>query len=561
MKLRLLIIGLLAARVICFGDDTVTVNNTGSGSVTVYSSSTGDFTGVNCGAGVGIGAGGNNTWTLPSGYALLYHACPSGCNSGNVFVFYTSTGSGTHSTSVNGCNGPVVTYTWGGGSGDCFTNNSDYTVNVSILNASGGATLGGPHSVAPGDHWCPPAITSSSPFSAFYAATWTDADGSPHTLSYPSSAASSGTPSTAPETYNPSDNSPSYTNPPASYTGGSSSAATIGAISALGSNIINNANQNATRLGQGLSKVDTDLTSAINAHGTDNAGIESRLDTANGHLSTIETDANSLVAQGSTATNSLSSLDAKATGTTNLLTAVTNLLTAMTNRASTNLPSSSGVGSVSTNATDATTAGNSASAAAQSGFDSAVSAVGSAPTLSSMGGSGSSSGLSFAFCGYTLNLDPDARIPGVLGMIKAIWTFLLVTGFALWAGKMLFELTQTYAKAETGGIPDLSVEAGGFGGNLVFGLPVAALVSVAFIIVWVGLFTGLFSVLTSSLGLVPAASSALSMNGNQVALYLLGSSFPVDLGLSLLFTRITLYFTAGKLVVVAASASRFLVGK
>jgi hypothetical protein len=87
------------------------------------------------------------------------------------------------------------------------------------------------------------------------------------------------------------------------------------------------------------------------------------------------------------------------------------------------------------------------------------------------------------------------------------------------------------------------------------------LVPAAFIGLWVIVVNWAINFLLSYFGLLPGAAAALSLGGNQGALYLLNKSFPVSLALSLGFARVTLPLTGAKLCFIASSASRFLFGK
>jgi len=176
-------------------------------------------------------------------------------------------------------------------------------------------------------------------------------------------------------------------------------------------------------------------------------------------------------------------------------------------------------------------------------------------------GEGSAAGLSFAFAGgTTINLDPEERFPGVMGWIKKLWTFLLLVGFSLTTAKLFRSAAQSFASAQTGGVPDLNVLLAGFGGNVI-GFGVAIIVAFAIIGIWVIAFNYLFAAALDSLGLLPNATANFTMNGNQIALYLLNASFPVALFFSLLSARIGLEWTAAKIIGLAAAASRFLIHK
>jgi len=58
--------------------------------------------------------------------------------------------------------------------------------------------------------------------------------------------------------------------------------------------------------------------------------------------------------------------------------------------------------------------------------------------------------------------------------------------------------------------------------------------------------------------LFAAAGAALGLGGNNIALYLLNESFPVNLALSLAFNRITFPLYAGRVVAGVGAGMRFL---
>jgi hypothetical protein len=185
----------------------------------------------------------------------------------------------------------------------------------------------------------------------------------------------------------------------------------------------------------------------------------------------------------------------------------------------------------------------------------AESSVGSAFT-----GAGSASALSFAFCGRTLNLDPEVRFPGLMGLVKAAWTFIALMLFCRWAAAWLVTVLKVFSGAQTGGVPDLNEELAGFGGNIA-GLIVAKVVAGVFIGLWVVVFDVVVGMVMDKLGMLPSSAGALGLGGNQGALYLLNASFPVSLVISLGMARITLPLTAAKLGWAAAAASRYLFGR
>lgn len=174
------------------------------------------------------------------------------------------------------------------------------------------------------------------------------------------------------------------------------------------------------------------------------------------------------------------------------------------------------------------------------------------------GGGGAPALFTISFMGENLNLDPAVRFPGIGTWSVGLWTLVLVLAFCYDASKAFFAATQTYAAAQTGGVPDLNGSVLGFGGN-VAGLAVAVGIPFALIAIWVVVFQGIFGHILSTMGLANGIADISPVSAG--AWYLLNLLFPVSLAVSLLWTRITLYFTMGKLVFVGASASRFLFGK
>lgn len=228
--------------------------------------------------------------------------------------------------------------------------------------------------------------------------------------------------------------------------------------------------------------------------------------------------------------------------------------------ATNNVMSKYSFASSATNATAALAAGSAEFSSTGGNFDTAiehgeVSGLGLAAE-----GTGSAATMKFQFCGQQIDLDPEATFPGMMAIVKAGWTFVLLVGFSLTTGKLFFEVSKTFSRAQTGGVPDLNATFAGIGGNFL-GVIVYGLCVIALIAVWVWVFNQLFTSVLSSLGLLPDASAAFSFGGNAIALYLLHSAFPVSLFLTLLGTRISLQWSAGKVVGIAAAASRFLIHK
>jgi len=179
-----------------------------------------------------------------------------------------------------------------------------------------------------------------------------------------------------------------------------------------------------------------------------------------------------------------------------------------------------------------------------------LTALGSAPEV--LGG-GSPTELSFEFYGQTLNLDPEVRFPGAAAFFKS-GIMLLV---ALWLGRYLVDLymktAEIYATSETGGVPAI----GPWGAA---GLPVAVAVATAVVGLWVLVFAALFSNGFEYLSTVNGTVSGFATS-NSTALYLINLFFPVAFMLSAAWTRIIAPFAVTKVIIMTASAQRFLLGK
>jgi hypothetical protein len=206
-----------------------------------------------------------------------------------------------------------------------------------------------------------------------------------------------------------------------------------------------------------------------------------------------------------------------------------------------------------TNGAAALDAGNAAAADAIAGAQGAIDGIGSAPTM----GDGAMPDLDVTIGDFTLNVSPENIAPGIGPALKAMITVVALLGFAFSAGKLFWEATRTYAQAQTGGVPNLDGEVAGFGGNIL-GVAAAVAVPVVFIGIWIAVFTGLVGLMTGRLSELTGSTFGLP---NALAMNMLRAVFPVDLILSLAWTRVVLQFTAGKLVLISASASRYLFGR
>lgn len=176
--------------------------------------------------------------------------------------------------------------------------------------------------------------------------------------------------------------------------------------------------------------------------------------------------------------------------------------------------------------------------------------LGEAPSILS---GGSSAGLTFTFAGQEMNLDPEVRFPGAATFFKS-GIMLLVT---LWLGRYLVDLylrtAQVYASSQTGGVP-----AVGPWGSV--GLGISLLVAIAVVTLWAVVFTGLFTYGLNHLSTVSDTVAGFTTS-NATALYLINLFFPISFLLTAAWTRLVAPFAVTKIIILTASAQRFLLGK
>lgn len=163
------------------------------------------------------------------------------------------------------------------------------------------------------------------------------------------------------------------------------------------------------------------------------------------------------------------------------------------------------------------------------------------------------------FCGQVINLNPITRFGSVanaclLGMTSVAWL-----GFGIWASRLFFNTVRVGSNAELGGVPDLSVEAGTFGSNII-GYFVGLFVPFVFVLGWTVL---LYAVLTNITDYMIAAIGWAEFQASlgAKAWYLLNAFFPVELLINLALITVTLTVTVSKIIWIACGASRFLFGK
>jgi len=225
----------------------------------------------------------------------------------------------------------------------------------------------------------------------------------------------------------------------------------------------------------------------------------------------------------------------------------TNLLSEILGRFGATNFTASGSG---TNLTDAQSAATDQMGTVDGTAAGVLSDLGSPPTL--LGG-GSADVLTFEFFGETLNLDPEVRFPGAATFFKSGMMLLV----SLWLGRYLVDLylktAAIYASSETGGVPAI-----GPWGSV--GLAMAVVVAVAVVGAWVLVFTAIFTYGLEYLSTVNGTVSGFSTS-NAGALYLINLFFPVAFIISAAWTRMVAPFSVAKIVVMTASAQRFLLGK
>jgi len=166
---------------------------------------------------------------------------------------------------------------------------------------------------------------------------------------------------------------------------------------------------------------------------------------------------------------------------------------------------------------------------------------------------------SMVFAGVTINLNPVAQFP--LAADASYWgfTFILYVTFGFFVVKLFWKAIESMRSQQTGGVPNLEVSAAGFGGN-VAGIVLAAVICFVFVAGWaIAIKVATEYLLGGVLDSMHFGDFTTAMSGK--AWYLLCSFFPVSTAISLLFTRIGLEFTVGKVILLAAGVSRFLFGK
>lgn len=247
------------------------------------------------------------------------------------------------------------------------------------------------------------------------------------------------------------------------------------------------------------------------------------------------------ISTGGGSTNSdAAAIQAFHTDATNLLSEINNSLQYTNNLAAS-----------STNASDATSAANSIISDMQSEGDAAIAELGSAPTGFLSGGSPEV--FTMDFMGTELNLDPAVRFPGSGEFSKALISFLALLGLGRYLADLYLKASIAYSGAETGGIP--AVGPWGSAGVAISFISAAAIVTL-----WIVVFTAIFGYAAAQFTEIASSAAGVSLSNNGT-LYLINYFIPVSLLLSCAWTRIIAPFAVAKVVVAAASASRFIMAK
>lgn len=299
----------------------------------------------------------------------------------------------------------------------------------------------------------------------------------------------------------------------------------------------------------------------IYANGTD---ANTRLTSIGSELNNIEATGNGIEAGMNRATNELGQIkgllngmgtngdygvkgavDSFHTDNTNLLAA---LLHGVTNGHSPGeIPESIG-----TNYGSALSAGTSDSQGVADAITGAIDGIGSAPSF----GGGGNPGMSFEFCGQTLDLDPNVRFPGAASYVKTLIALVATIGFALSMSQLFFKSVQSYTAAQSGGVPNIGTPFEAAGNAT--GVIAAPIVAAAIILTWTVVFFAFFSLVGAQV--VGLGSLTMPTNPSGIATYLLDIFIPVSLLLTFAWTRIVAHFAMGKLMWVAGSITRYLIG-
>lgn len=182
-------------------------------------------------------------------------------------------------------------------------------------------------------------------------------------------------------------------------------------------------------------------------------------------------------------------------------------------------------------------------------------------------GSGAPGGMSFTFCGTEFNLDPVVRFPGLCSVSYNGFKIVAQLAFLLVVGRMFWELVRAKSAAQTGGVPDLMVEAAGsvfgIGGSLganILGVLVAIVIPALFI----GAFYYVLYWVVSAISFSVVDAMNLSSWENSlgaIGIYLLTSFLPVNTIWTLACLTVSMHFTLGQFYNIACNIVRYLWGK
>jgi len=204
---------------------------------------------------------------------------------------------------------------------------------------------------------------------------------------------------------------------------------------------------------------------------------------------------------------------------------------------------------------EATALGTAAMAGPTASAQGLIDGLGSAPSGEGAGGAGV---FAIAFAGTTLNLDPEARVPGAMAFVKNLIALVATIFFVQGMGKCYMQTVGSFASARQMSLPNLEVL-----GTNALGAIVAPIMTTILIAVWVVVFTAFFAIFVPGDVLghlsMPSVPNIGGGSGDG-ARYLLYSSVPVALLLSYAWTTMVMHFKMGVCIGIASAISRYLVG-
>jgi len=214
-----------------------------------------------------------------------------------------------------------------------------------------------------------------------------------------------------------------------------------------------------------------------------------------------------------------------------------------------------------TNAAIATARGVEALGDVITSAESVSSAVQAGPPISA--GSGTGDGLTFAFCGTTICLDPATIFPGIPDCFRLVFSWLMIVGLLMWMGKEYLNMAVEMGRTKMGSIPDADVDVPIIGNWM--GVAIALAIPVIYLGLWLTLWHFIFGTDFNLLSLVGQAHSSNPFYhiglSSSTALYLINEFIDLNLALALFWARLTWYYVGGKIIMVLMAASRVLVGE